>query len=126
MIRNILLAHVLLIALSITPAKATFLTNGNDMLSQCRENAVFETYCKGYIMGAIEGTKWIASISEVKDAFPALGICMPQGVTSDQVYDITLGFAQANPQLLHLGPQELAYMAMKKLFSCSPLVNSNN
>ena len=126
MIRNILLAHVLLIALSTTPAKATFLTNGNDMLSQCRENAVFETYCKGYIMGAIEGTKWMASISEVKKAFPALGICMPQGVTSEQVYDITLGFAQANPQLLHLGPQELAYMAMKKLFSCSPLVNSEN
>ncbi len=85
--------------------------------------------CHTFIMGAIEGMKWGASISAANSGFTEeqamrdhaqtlLGVCDPETVTRRQELEVALQYIRDNPQRWHQSSIVLIYLALVDAFPC--------
>jgi hypothetical protein len=104
------------IGVTILPSRADFWT-GNDLIKWCTEYkygaSAGAPACTGYIMAIVD------VMAEGKDTVLGWKACIPAGVSSDQVRDVTIGYLSANIPKRHLGAPGLIAEAMAEAFPCS-------
>lgn len=124
-----------LLAMSV-PSSATAgeigVVDGN-MLSTVCENPsdVTQSFCSGYVIGLLEGTKFGAFMSygttnegrgDEADGNAyvefALGFCIPENVEYGQIRDIFVKYLQENPEIRHLSARSLFVRSMSSTFMC--------
>lgn len=95
------LAFSLVLAAASTQA---FYLDGNDLVRMAGDsNRV--PMARGFVMG-------------VADAHRNITSCIPTGVASSQLVDITLRFIQENPDKRHLAAETLTSFALSQVWPC--------
>lgn len=102
----------------------------NMLIAGCdSENEDIRAACHTFIMGAIEGMKWGASISAANSGFTKeqamrdhaqtlLGVCDPEAVTRRQGLEVVMRYIRDNPRLWHQSAIVLIYSALVDAFPC--------
>ena len=101
-------------SLSIVDARdLSAFVSGNALYEYCTSKSPFDNgLCTGYIEG----------ISDALGASAILGstVCVPSGVTVQQITDIVGRYLQGNPHLRHYAANGLVAAALNDAFPCSP------
>lgn len=73
----------------------TFRVTGNALVDACSsgESSTAKAMCYAYLHGAIDGQYYTAPDKQT--------LCVPEGVTNDQLVKVVMKFANDNPQLLN-------------------------
>ena len=106
------LATILIVLCIATPAQATFLT-GNKLLEFCTKTSaeVNLNACRGYIIGVIDAFENDQIPTEYK-------LCVPKGVDSGQVADVTRNYLTGHPEKRHLTANSLVWNAINEAWPC--------
>lgn len=82
-------------------------TTGNDLFALCGEQSgtKFRGLCMAYLKGVLDAGGVSASPSQgevISYSVGGLRFCIPFGVNTDQVVDVTFNWLKANPKIRHL------------------------
>ena len=113
MIKKLVTATVLSMLLGTPPSYAGSFVNGNQLVSDCRQNetSLQSVFCYGYIVGVFDKQSW--------DTTSDLRSCPPEGVTAGQTVAIVKKFLEENPENLHYDAASLVTFALAQAFPCS-------
>jgi hypothetical protein len=107
--------------LSAGPASADYLT-GNKLLAKCRAHekaqaaggttndiqvAAAAMQCSGYVLGYVDG---LLTHSDL--------VCLPDGITYEQILAVTLKHLKENPAQLHRPSGDLVMEALREAWPC--------
>ena len=111
-----LLTTVLLFSFS--QANAVTYIGGNELLKYCDEYISKSTTFNGGLCGG-----YVVSVVDMAATFEAWGkmtqqFCIPNGVTTDQLVQITYKALKEEPESLHLTAASLVINALTKAFPC--------
>ena len=102
--------------------------DGNQLYSACTSEGVVEqSFCAGYIIGALEGLKYGAFIAAYRvsedqradvaylDGFAnfILGYCIPANANNEQVSDVVISYLRDNPSVRHNSARTLVTDAFR-------------
>jgi len=110
--------YLLALAVTVSPSKAQNREDtGNDWLKKCSADASKADsranlgMCYGYLI----------AISDIVSIIPeSLRYCLAQGVTMDQVRQVTLKYLRDNPSKTHEPFVSLVLDALREAFPCKP------
>ena len=106
--------------------------DGNMLFSVCENPSnVTQSFCSGYVIGLVEGTKFGAFMSHgttnenhgdeaAWNAYVevALGFCIPENVEYVQLRDVFVKYLKENPEIRHLSARSLFVSSMSSTFVC--------
>jgi hypothetical protein len=99
------------VALIWTQQAYTYFQTGNSLRDECLPSLGKPSpRCIAYVVGAVDGMWW---------GEPNL-ICLPQGVTQDQLAEVVAKYLEDHPERLHLGAPVLIADALQPAFPCLP------
>jgi hypothetical protein len=97
------------IAVSAGAAAQSFL-DGTALAARCGESED-QPFCLGYVAGVTDAMASGGAINRIR-------ICLPEGVTLDQLRDATTQFVDANTTKQHLEGARVVAEALKDAFPC--------
>lgn len=77
------------------------------------KNEVTDLTCQSYFNGFSEGY-----FAVVRASAPSIGICLPEGVTPNQIRLVTEQYMRMHPEQLHLLASHIILDAMRGAFPC--------
>jgi len=105
--------------------------SGNSLYGACQSDEGIKLgFCIGFIIGAIEGESFGASIvfmrtqpesttQEVNDMINAfMGHCIPTDASNQQLHDVIMRYLGDHPEQRHLPARGLVWNAMIEAFPC--------
>jgi hypothetical protein len=106
----VLIALALLLSMS---AQATFM-NGNELLSHCESEGVFEDgVCNGYIIGVVDSHNATMLLTRNKPIF-----CLPGDTTEGQTRKVFLKYLNKRPADRHYDASGLVLAGLKDAYPC--------
>lgn len=128
-------AALILLAMSLASNAAegeAAVVNGNMLFTVCENPSdVTQSFCSGYVIGLLEGTKFGAFMSygstngnigdeAASNAYVefVLGFCIPEDVEYGQILDVFVKYLRENPETRHLSARSLFVRSMSSTFVC--------
>jgi hypothetical protein len=103
-------ALTVLLLCSGTPAQAANFISGNDLKGYCDRGSAA---CAGYVMGVTDGFLFEDQKTGTKPE-----MCLPSGITGNQLTDMTKQYLEANPDKRHWAASVLVWNALAAKFWC--------